>query len=723
MTTHRRRQWIAAGVVLAGLARPSSAADVTVALPEDARDDQALSLAAKAVVAALEQAGDAGKVVYQPRTKPIAISDVIAVGAFPGLPKTSWSAETPEAYAIKPLPLSGRRGSIVLGDERGRAYALHKLAERVRLGESPWQVDLDARPAFPIRIFSEEGQLLDIPDRGYYLDRPPYVNEPLLCEEMAELKRLLPHIASLGYNALAVLHLGVEEYIDYRHLDEAVYPPDDPHRRRSPIFCKVLTELCDAAHALHLEIYLQVYEIQYPQRLHELYHVDLDSPYIERIIRARYRELFERVPLDGMIITATETHPRVAYRSKALWRKKGRAGAGRMITMYHNACEAMGKRCMVRLWRVASDAKGMREVLDHCPDDAMLSIKNTGGDFWLSWPLTSAITDGLAKTQPVTVVFDTFRQYDGWSRLFVYMKRWGPIVRTCREQGVVGINAWGPWAEGCIWPDHEPGYLTGADDARISWRGHWASFRMLTRGFTPGQANVYLLSRLAWAPDADVVAIARDFAGLHLGPANADAAAEALLATEDAFAEEYLGRQSAVTHPCYIKWTMVFSPRAEPLEKAYKAGKPEDVYSSNARGLAAVDRMVRAFARADRAKAPQKQVYDRFAEGIAKTALYLRTFYLWRECWWRQRADRDLTGRTKADNAEALRTALGKLLPLFDAWERYAEEAGFWRVTFRYGRPTISPAYPYWYPHDDTTMESSARAMAGAAGMTPPVAP
>lgn len=719
MTTHRLRSYIAAIATLAGVACSTVATEVTLVLPDDARDDRGLSLGARAVVAALEQTGDTGKVVYHAPTKPAPLSDFVAVGAFPGLPQIAWSAKRPEAYAIKPLPFSGRRGSIILGGERGRAYALHKLAERIRLGKSLWQVDVDATPAFPIRIFSEEGQLLDIPDRGYYLDRPPYVNEPLLREEMNELKRLLPHIASLGYNTLAVLHLGVEEYIDYRHLDKPVYPPDDPHRQRSPIFCKVLAELCEAAHALHLDVYLQVYEIQYPQRLHELYNVDLDSPHIERIIRARYRELFERVPLDGMIITATETHPRVAYRSKALWRKKGRAGAGRMITMYHNACEAMGKRCMFRLWRVAADAEGMREVLDHCPDDAMLSIKNTGGDFWFSWPLTSAITDGLPKTQPVTVVFDTFRQYDGWSRLFVFMKRWGPIVRTCRRQGVVGINAWGPWAEGCIWPDHEPGYLTGADDTKVSWRGHWASFRMFTRGFTPGQANVYLLSHLAWEPEADVRGIARDFAALHLGPANADAAAEALLATEDAFAEEYLGRKTEVTHPCYIKWTMVFSPREKDLDKAYRATKPEDVYAGNARALAAVDRMTRAFARTDPAKAPDKAVYQRFAEGIDKTALYLRTFYRWRECWWRHRADRDLTGQAKADNAEALRKTLRNLLPLFDEWGRYREEARFWRVTFRYGRRTISPAFPYWYPRGDVTMESSAQAIGRSAGMKP----
>lgn len=236
---------------------------------------------------------------------------------------------------------------------------------------------------------------------------------------------------------------------------------------------------------------------------------------------------------------------------------------------------------------------------------------------------------------------------------------------------------------------------------------------MFTRGFTPGQANVYLLARLGWNPDADPKQVARDFAALHVGSANAEAAAEALLITEDAFAEEYIGRRADVTHPVYIKWTMVFSPRADELEKAYKKTTPKQVLASNARALAHVARMEAAFARTDPAKAPDAERYAHFKEGIEKTALYLRTFYLWRECWWRHRADRDLKGKDKdkAANAAALQTAKARLMPLFDQWRRYPEEAGFWRVTFRYGRPKISPAFPYWYPKGDTTMETSARSL------------
>ena len=350
-------------------------------------------------------------------------------------------------------------------------------------------------------------------------------------------------------------------------------------------------------------------------------------------------------------------------------------------------------------------------------DDLVLSIKNTGGDFWLNFPTTTAITKGAAREQPLAVEFDTFRQYDGWTRLFIYMKRWGDVVRACRDNGVLGLNAWGDWSAGCVWPNYQPGYLRDGRGrfqrrgAVVSWRGHWSRFRMLTRGFTPGRANVYLLGALGWNPDLDVKQIARDFAALHLGAANALAAAEALLATEDAFSEEYIGVRRDVAHPCYIKWAMVFHPRPEELERAYSGTFPQQVLQSNERALICTARMEAAFDRVNPAEAPDATSYARFREGIEKTALYLRTFYLWRECWWRNRWGNDLMGKARDDNAAALVEAKGKLMALFEQWAKYPEEAGFWRITFRYGRPRISPdgIFPYFLPHGQTTMETTAQ--------------
>ncbi|MBE9509985.1 MAG: hypothetical protein IMY71_03835 [Bacteroidetes bacterium] len=681
---------------------------VTIIAPETKKSDAGYKLACEYVIKALYSRDVRASVIWIEQNAPLPDGDLILVGSYKEVNEKPWQASKPEEYCITPVSLTGRRTMMIEGDERGMMYGMFKLAERIRIEEDFWQVKTSIAPAFPLRIFSEEGQLLDIPDRGYYIDKPPYVNEKILREEVDEVKKLIRHIVSLGYNAFSLLHLGVEEYIDYKYLEKQVYPTNDRHRVRSTVFCKYLKEVCDYAHSLHVDTYLQVYEIQYPPQLDKLYGIDIDSPDIGRVITARYKELFERVPLDGMIVTATETNLRLNYPSKTLWEKKGYEGAGRMISMYHNACTAAGKKIIFRLWRIAADVNGVNEIISYIQDDAIVAIKNTGSDYYLNWPTTKVISSGIAQEQPMVVLFDVFRQFDGWSRLFIYMKRWGEVVRICRDNGVMGINAWGAWSMACNWPDHKPGYFEPDQDP-VSWRGHWNRFRMFTRGFTPGQSNAYLLARLAWNPDEDVVQITEDFAALHIGNDNASAAAEALLATEDAFAEEYIGTGSEITHPVYLKWTMIFAPREEFMERAYQKTPLKKLLESNLRALDKVTLMEKIFSKTDPSKAPDAENYARFKEGIDKTALYLRTFYLWRECWWHNRSDKDLTGKEKAANAEDLQQTKKRLLRLFDQWEKYPEEAGFWRVTFRYGKPEIPNYFPNWWPRGETTMESTAK--------------
>ncbi|MBT3194568.1 MAG: hypothetical protein HN341_18635 [Verrucomicrobia bacterium] len=64
-------------------------------------------------------------------------------------------------------------------------------------------------------------------------------------------------------------------------------------------------------------------------KLAELYDLDLANPDMKTIIEAKVKELFEVVPLDGLVITATESLPRSGYKSVKPWRKYGKAGAGK----------------------------------------------------------------------------------------------------------------------------------------------------------------------------------------------------------------------------------------------------------------------------------------------------------------------------------------------------------------------------------------------------------
>ena len=497
-------------------------AATTVAIDKAKQNDAGLALAAGDLEKAL-----GAEVAYLGSDDKLPQGNIVVIGRREEIPGEAFTPPKPEAYRIRPFEHASGRGIVVEGDDRGLMYGTFKLARRIQIGDAPWSIKLEAAPAFPLRFFSEEGQLWDIPDVAYYADRSPYVNEKRLQKELDELKRLVDHVAREGYNTLVVLHLSFEEYVDYKYLDKPVYAENDPHRARSPVFCRHLTELCDYAHQRHIDVWLQLYELQYPPQLPQYYDVDIDSPDMFKIIEAKCRELFERVPLDGLYVTATEAHPRCGYRSSMIWRATGATGAAKMINMFTDACHKADKQVVFRLWRIASDASGARPIIAEIRDDAMLSIKNTGGDFFFNSPTTNVITSGLPREQPFVVIFDAFRQFDGWSRLFCYMKRYEDAMRDCHANGVQGVNAWGPWSEGCIWPDWEPGYLRDQrgepQKEAVSWAGYWNSYRMYTRGFTPGQANAYLLSRLAWDPDASVAQITRDFCKMHLGKENAAA--------------------------------------------------------------------------------------------------------------------------------------------------------------------------------------------------------
>lgn len=707
MYRSNRWQWIA----MALLVQPA-VADVTVVVPQAKQGDAGLALAVRDLCQALGNA----KVAYRDSAAALPTGELILLGTEPQEAAETDLALSAEGYRIRPAQIDGRRVATVAGDVRGLMYGTFKLAERVRLGDDPMNVNVRLAPAFKQRMFSEQGQLLDLPDRNYYADEAPYVNEKMLRQEIDEAKSQVDHVAKLGFNTITFLHLGFDEYVDYKYLDGPIYKQGDRHLVRSPVFCRYMTELCDYAHARHLDIYLQLYEIQYPPEVDRLYNVSLDSPNIQKIISAKCRELFERVPLDGLVITTTETHPRCGYASKCLWEKAGRKGAGKMLTLYHNACSAMGKRAEFRTWRIVSDAAGAREAFAYIPKDAVVEVKYTGADFWLNSPFTDIVTGGMGRKQPLIVTFDTFTQYDGWARCFCYMRQWGEYVRLCRAGGVQAINAWGDWSIGCNYPDYEPAYLANSDgspqraDQVQGWAGYWNNYRMFTRGFTPGQCNAYLLARLAWDPETDVRDIARDWCTHHLGAENAGPAVDALMQTLQPWREYYIGdKPYQIASPIYMKWTTMFMFRAEDTEQAYKQWPLDQMLISNARALKAIDEMQRAFARTNRARARVVKVYDRFAEGIDKTALYLRSLHYFREYWWRKRADHDLKGKAQAENAKARETVRSELMKLMDQWKRYPQEAAMMRITYRHaGEPEIlrTNVYPYWWPHGErTTME------------------
>lgn len=284
---------------------PAEAA-ISIVVPPDKKDDAGLMLAAADIQHVI---ADSTIVHHAPPAK-LPTGDLILMGRPTEVTPLPGPPLKPEAFRIRQVAISDRRATLIEGDERGLMYGAFKLVERIRLGDDPFAVAIESAPDFPMRMFSEEGQLLDLPDPSYYTEQAPYVDEPRLRKEIDEAKILVDHVARLGFNTITFLHVNCEDYIDYKYLDKPIYTDGDRHLVRSPIFCRYMSELCDYAHARHIDVFLQLYEIQYPLKLDQLYRVDLNSPNIQTVISAKCKELFERVPLDGLVITPTESHPR-----------------------------------------------------------------------------------------------------------------------------------------------------------------------------------------------------------------------------------------------------------------------------------------------------------------------------------------------------------------------------------------------------------------------------
>ena len=113
---------------------------------------------------------------------------------------------------------------------RGTAYALFDLAARARRHDIPhlWSLNVAESPSFALRTWSEEGQLLDIPDRGYtrpcfsfhhliqpryYTDDSPYVNLTLYNMECSRLLNIGPTLLKVP----ALLRVAVRECFAVKH--------------------------------------------------------------------------------------------------------------------------------------------------------------------------------------------------------------------------------------------------------------------------------------------------------------------------------------------------------------------------------------------------------------------------------------------------------------------------------------------------------------------------
>lgn len=628
-----------------------NARPVQVVLQNVPMEDAAVKLALDALESALRARGWRADIGEQPNPGSRRII-ITGTGGFQN-DRTASS----QSFKIEPSP----EGLQVSSPGIGLVYGIFRLAEFIRRDGLAWSLHREETPAFAERIFSYEGTLLDLPDEGYYFRQPPWVNEPLLQQQIEEAKSSMRRLLASGFNSIAFLNLNVEDYVNYGLLGngERVYPPDSLHRIRAQIFCRALSELSDYAHQLHMQLFLQIYELSLPDHMDGRQLTD-ESGATWELVDAKFRELFERTTLDGIILTLTEPSPRMAYRGTTLW--KTPEGAGRMAAHYHDTIvKKMHRRLIVRMWWVTDTMEGFRRVLSGAPDaDIMFDTKNTQGDFFLSVGENHLIGEGAPGLRPFSVTFDVFRQFDGWGMVLFYPQSWAARFKDAKASGAVAVNAWGPWNAGCIFPG--------------IWAGKYDYYDFLQHGFRPALASLDLFSRLAWNPDEPLDNILRDWGIQNFGRENTPALKKALLLSSDLWTKTYLGPDDQGV----FKWSMVFQPIKSPPTGFFQSHSLAELRESNKQALSLALEIHKLVYSMDPTHAPQPNAVYEFRRAADLTLLYFKTFTVWRELMW-QDHEWEAGNRRAATRADLLRLAT-ELRGLLPQWRQFPREAKDWFV-------------------------------------------
>jgi len=114
-------------------------AAVSIVVPQDKKDDAGLMLAAADIQHAT---ADSTIVYYAPPAK-LPTGDLILIGRPTAVTPVPGPPLKPEGFRIRAAGLAGRKSVVIEGDQRGTMYGAFKLAEKIRLGEELWKVNVE----------------------------------------------------------------------------------------------------------------------------------------------------------------------------------------------------------------------------------------------------------------------------------------------------------------------------------------------------------------------------------------------------------------------------------------------------------------------------------------------------------------------------------------------------------------------------------------------------
>ncbi|XP_065191048.1 uncharacterized protein LOC135822251 [Sycon ciliatum] len=590
-----------------------------------------------------------------------------------------------ESYLVRRF-LTDERSADVISVEGvgvlGTVFGVFAFAQQCRV--NPCQcggVEIQhTEPSFTLRTLSEEGQLLDLPDRGYRLDTNPYLNTSKITEECAYIQStLVPEMLKHGFNSLTILHHDLEEYVTYKYLSGvSVYAADDPHVNRSAALSLLIKSFVNTLHSYHLTVFIQPYEVSCPPVLCKL-NLYAGSPDLDHVLQARYREFFELTDVDGVIVTVSDSwSPRAGYQFHKAWTNAKELA--QVATSFHDAIvNKCNKTFICRLWQW-NGGQDWEALLQGTPSDLIFSVKVTAGDYLLDQPIHPLLAANSTAPQqrPIMVLVDVFREYNGWAKTVCYVQQWDARLKQVHKLGVRMLNVWGAWSPGCTWPDSGSQLINGTAGQYKSWQGLYNNYRVYTASpdmiFSGARPSAYLLYRLAMNIGDDMGQITADFGSLYFGKANSEHIANALFVTQDAYLNALSYPRSVADF--VVQWAVVFNPVDSKLEVFPKITNYSELLEVNGN----VRRAILYFNGnlSNVAAPPSQDIWQSFNKSAAITVLYWSSLITWRQIYHLNHS-LALGHRT---TCALLSSSLSEWHTLMANWDTVAPEQGEdWEIT------------------------------------------
>lgn len=415
-----------------------------------------------------------------------------------------------------------------------------------------------ARPALALRLVDSGG--VGIPLTGEWgkdyshdrrtfreviLEEPPYVDAAAFQRVDLEWRSYVDRMLEYGNNAIAVPLL--LELIDFDRLSpsegslggRSVYDAESPFRARHAAVRRAFGPLFEWTRLRGMRVFLETDMLALTpplaRRLRSLapaasaVGIETSDPAVWEVYRAGIEELFDELPsVEGLVIRFGEGGSLFntggwPYRSEMAIRSAASLRA--MLRGLLPAFEARGKTLVLRSWTVGVGQIGRlhvdpgvyHAVLDDIDSPALVvSTKFTAGDFFSYLPLNPTLASGRHRR---LVELQEKPEFEGFSAFPDFLgeehARALRVLRSANPQ-IVGTFVFTQFG----------GPLRAGPRALYPLHGFWL--------WT--DANVFVASRLAVDPDADVSQLARRWAEARFGnnPRIVDAVMSVLVEGRDA---------------------------------------------------------------------------------------------------------------------------------------------------------------------------------------------